>query len=98
MGLHPSMLRGKTLEEIVNRWNLKPMFGNFAAEVAVRDRALRVIENGMLTRTIVVCGSDFLFLFDMAREFALNFFHSRSQLFIVMAERQQNDINKLDAR
>ena len=45
----PSMLRGKTLEEIVNRWtneletNVKE-FNRFAAEVAVWDRAL--IENG----------------------------------------------------
>ena len=45
----PSMLRGKTLEEIVNRWtteletNIRE-FNKFAAEVAVWDRAL--IENG----------------------------------------------------
>ncbi|KAF9534172.1 Nsp1-like C-terminal region-domain-containing protein [Crepidotus variabilis] len=45
----PSMLRGKTLEEIVNRWttdletNVRE-FNKFAAEVAVWDRAL--IENG----------------------------------------------------
>src|SRR3954462_6731014 len=43
------MLRGKTLEEIVNRWtsdletNVRE-FNKFAAEVAVWDRAL--IENG----------------------------------------------------
>ncbi|KXN86397.1 Nucleoporin nsp1, partial [Leucoagaricus sp. SymC.cos] len=45
----PSMLRGKTLEEIVNRWSsdLETQvreFNRFAAEVAVWDRAL--IENG----------------------------------------------------
>jgi len=43
------MLRGKTMEEIVNRWtidletNIRD-FNKFAAEVAVWDRAL--IENG----------------------------------------------------
>lgn len=45
----PSMLRGKTLEEIVNRWTTEletnvREFNRFAAEVAVWDRAL--IENG----------------------------------------------------
>lgn len=45
----PSMLRGKTLEEIVNRWTTEletnvREFNKFAAEVAVWDRAL--IENG----------------------------------------------------
>lgn len=43
------MLRGKTLEEIVNRWTTEleihvREFGRFAGEVAVWDRAL--IENG----------------------------------------------------
>lgn len=43
------MLRGKTLEEIVNRWTTEletnvREFNRFAAEVAVWDRAL--IENG----------------------------------------------------
>jgi nuclear pore complex protein Nup62 len=43
------MLRGKTLEEIVNRWTTEletnvREFNKFAAEVAVWDRAL--IENG----------------------------------------------------
>jgi nuclear pore complex protein Nup62 len=43
------MLRGKTLEEIVNRWSADlethaREFNRFAAEVAVWDRAL--IENG----------------------------------------------------
>ncbi|TFK43392.1 Nsp1-like C-terminal region-domain-containing protein [Crucibulum laeve] len=45
----PSMLRGKTLEEIVNRWSSEleshvREFSKFAGEVAVWDRAL--IENG----------------------------------------------------
>lgn len=45
----PSMLRGKTLEEIVNRWTTEleihvREFGRFAGEVVVWDRAL--IENG----------------------------------------------------
>lgn len=45
----PSMLRGKTLEEIVNRWTTEletnvREFNKFAAEIAVWDRAL--IENG----------------------------------------------------
>jgi len=45
----PSMLKGKTLEEIVNRWSddletSTSEFAKFAGEVAVWDRAL--IENG----------------------------------------------------
>lgn len=45
----PSMLRGKTIEEIVNRWSADlethvQEFNKFAGEVAVWDRAL--IENG----------------------------------------------------
>lgn len=45
----PSMLRGKTIEEIVNRWSTElethvREFNKFASEVAVWDRAL--IENG----------------------------------------------------
>lgn len=45
----PSMLRGKTIEEIVNRWSTDldthvREFNKFAGEVAVWDRAL--IENG----------------------------------------------------
>ncbi|CAL1701442.1 unnamed protein product [Somion occarium] len=45
----PSMLRGKTIEEIVNRWSSElethvREFNKFAGEVAVWDRAL--IENG----------------------------------------------------
>lgn len=44
----PSMLRGKTLEEIINRWSSElethvREFSRFAGEVAVWDRAL--IEN-----------------------------------------------------
>lgn len=45
----PSALKGKTLEEIVNRWSSDlethaREFNRYAAEVAVWDRAL--IENG----------------------------------------------------
>ncbi|EAU84912.1 nuclear pore glycoprotein p62 [Coprinopsis cinerea okayama7 len=45
----PSMLRGKTIEEIVNRWTSElethvKDFSRFASEVAVWDRAL--VENG----------------------------------------------------
>lgn len=45
----PSMLRGKTIEEIVNKWSSDldsqvREFNKFATEVAVWDRAL--IENG----------------------------------------------------
>lgn len=45
----PSMLRGKTIEEIVNRWSNELEthvrdFNRFAGEIAVWDRAL--IENG----------------------------------------------------
>ena len=45
----PSMLRGKSIEEIVNRWSTElethvKEFNKFASEVAVWDRAL--IENG----------------------------------------------------
>lgn len=49
------MLRGKTLEEIVNRWSSDlethvREFNRFAAEVAVWDRAL--IENGNNVRPL----------------------------------------------
>ena len=45
----PSMLRGKTIEEIVNKWSSDleaqvKEFSKFATEVAVWDRAL--IDNG----------------------------------------------------
>lgn len=45
----PSMLKGKSIEEIVNRWSTELEthvrdFNKFAAEVAVWDRSL--IENG----------------------------------------------------
>lgn len=45
----PSMLRGKSLEEIINTWTLELEantrdFHKFAAEISVWDRAL--IENG----------------------------------------------------
>jgi nuclear pore complex protein Nup62 len=45
----PSMLRGKTIEEIVNKWSSDleaqvKEFSKFATEVAVWDRSL--IENG----------------------------------------------------
>lgn len=45
----PSMLRGKTIEEIVNKWSAEldshvREFSKFASEVAVWDRSL--IENG----------------------------------------------------
>lgn len=50
----PSMLRGKTIEEIVNRWSTDlethvKEFNKFAGEVAVWDRAL--IENGNNVRS-----------------------------------------------
>ncbi len=49
----PSMLRGKTIEEIVNRWSSElethvKEFNKFAGEVAVWDRAL--IENSKNVR------------------------------------------------
>lgn len=52
----PSMLRGKTIEEIVNRWSSDlethvREFNKFAGEVAVWDRAL--IENGNNVSEIV---------------------------------------------
>lgn len=52
----PSMLRGKTIEEIVNRWSTElethiREFNRFAGEVSVWDRAL--IENGNNVRLIV---------------------------------------------
>ena len=64
----PSMLRGKTLEEIVNRWTTEletnvREFNRFAAEVAVWDRAL--IENG----------NNVNLSSDIAQEFALIFVH-----------------------
>ena len=50
----PSMLRGKTIEEIVNKWSSDleaqvKEFSKFATEVAVWDRAL--IENGNSVRS-----------------------------------------------
>ncbi|KAG5219911.1 FG-nucleoporin nsp [Salix suchowensis] len=52
----PSMLRGKTIEEIVNRWSNELEthvrdFNRFAGEIAVWDRAL--IENGKSPRYAV---------------------------------------------
>ena len=54
----PSMLRGKTLEEIINKWTADldanvGEFNTFAAEVAVWDRAL--IENGNNVRRETGC-------------------------------------------
>ncbi|KAF4574844.1 FG-nucleoporin nsp1 [Pleurotus pulmonarius] len=51
----PSMLRGKTIEEIVNRWSNELEthvrdFNRFAGEIAVWDRAL--IENGKSLATL----------------------------------------------
>ena len=62
----PSMLRGKTVEDIVNRWTSDlethtREFSQFASEVAVWDRTL--IENGNYVR--------FLYPF---KPFSLNFF------------------------
>jgi nuclear pore complex protein Nup62 len=59
----PSMLRGKTIEEIVNRWstdleNHVREFNKFAGEVAVWDRAL--IENGNNVSIIMTTGSKFI--------------------------------------
>ena len=53
----PSMLRGKTIEEIVNKWSTElethvREFNKFASEVAVWDRSL--IENGNNVRIISV--------------------------------------------
>lgn len=54
----PSMLRGKTIEEIVNRWSSElethvREFNKFASEVAVWDRAL--IENGNNVSILSLC-------------------------------------------
>lgn len=61
----PSMLKGKTLEEIVNRWSSDLQacvseFGKFAAEVALWDRAL--VENGNN-----VCHFEWVFLITFSR-------------------------------
>lgn len=63
------MLKGKTIEEIVNRWSSElethvREFNKFAGEVAVWDRAL--IENGnnvSLHRTILRQRSNYLMSF-----------------------------------
>ncbi len=52
------MLRGKTIEEIVNKWSADletqvREFNKYAGEVAVWDRAL--IENGNNVRTLIHC-------------------------------------------
>jgi nuclear pore complex protein Nup62 len=52
----PSMLRGKSIEEIVNKWAADldthvREFNTFAAEVAVWDRAL--VENGNTVRYLI---------------------------------------------
>jgi len=52
----PSVLKGKTIEEIVNKWsseleNQVREFNKFAAEVAVWDRAL--MENGNNVRPLI---------------------------------------------
>jgi nuclear pore complex protein Nup62 len=81
------MLRGKSLEEIINKWTAEleanvREFNRFGAEVAVWDRAL--IENGnnvsleTATRQIIV---------DHMEQIAALYSH------VLAAEKQQNEIN-----
>jgi nuclear pore complex protein Nup62 len=61
----PSMLRGKTIEEIVNKWSSDlethvGEFNKFAGEVAAWDRAL--IENGNNVRSVSPSSSPYAYL------------------------------------
>ncbi|THH13920.1 hypothetical protein EW146_g6355 [Bondarzewia mesenterica] len=91
----PSMLRGKSIEEIVNRWstdleNHVREFTKFSAEVAVWDRAL--IENGNNVRSLVsACLSIHIGILTEAiesRQLAALYNH------VLAAEREQNDIDQ----
>lgn len=84
----PSALKGKTIEEIVNKWSSEletqvREFNKFAAEVAVWDRAL--MENGNNVR------SGFAFLLNVCvliwRKLAALYSH------VVAVEREQTEID-----
>lgn len=85
------MLKGKSIEEIINRWSTELEshvrdFNKFATEVAVWDRAL--IENGnnvgLLCRTFLGVKSDN----DAVLQLAALYSH------VLAAEREQNDIDQ----
>jgi nuclear pore complex protein Nup62 len=87
----PSMLKGKSIEEIVNRWSTELEvhvrdFNKFAAEVAVWDRSL--IENGNNVsprcRTLCPC--------DGSPDAILQL--SGLYNYVLAAEREQNDIDQ----
>lgn len=82
------MLRGKTIEEIVNRWSSElethvREFTKFAGEVAVWDRAL--IENGNnVSMSACTFGRSSSRYTQLARLYAT----------VLAAEREQNDIDQ----
>jgi len=87
----PSTLRGKTIEDIVNKWSAEldvhvREFNKFAGEVAVWDRAL--IENS----NIVCNKKDFKMLFLITLRYLLQLAALYSH--VLAAEREQNDIDQ----
>lgn len=88
----PSMLRGKTLEEIINKWtsdleaNVRE-FNKFGAEVAAWDRAL--IENG---NNVIQS----MFSHQLSSLNFLKFYLQIAALYsyVLAAEKQQNEINE----
>ena len=85
----PSALKGKTIEEIVNKWSLDlethvREFNKVAGEVAVWDRAL--IENGNNVRAIQPYPHYFCTYF--CNQLAALYSH------VLAAEREQNDIDQ----
>jgi nuclear pore complex protein Nup62 len=83
------MLRGKTLEEIINKWTADleayvREFNRFGAEVAVWDRAL--IENGNnVSREVITAAKH---VTDHIEQIAALYSH------VLAAEKQQNEINE----
>jgi nuclear pore complex protein Nup62 len=86
----PSMLKGKSIEEIINRWSTELEmhvrdFNKFAAEVAVWDRSL--IENGNNVSSNArhaSCGFDSTLILQLAALYN----------YVLAAEREQNDIDQ----
>jgi nuclear pore complex protein Nup62 len=87
----PSVLRGKTIEEIVNRWSTDleshvREFNRFAGEVAVWDRAL--IENGNNVSAVMIMTLYFISCDVWILQLAALYSH------VLAAEREQNDIDQ----
>ncbi len=85
----PSMLRGKTIEEIVNKWSTEfetqvREFNKFASEVAVWDRSL--IENGNNVSSSRIC----------LVVVSVNVLGKLAALYatVLAAEREQNDVDQ----